>query len=93
MDEYLSLPRRRNLLINCLFWLNTLPLGTLLDRVLTCGLSPVGAALGEGKRVKLGGRPDGAAGVVDTLRVLLHKDDYCTRGSLTHRFTCLLLIF
>jgi hypothetical protein len=48
--------------------------GTLLDRVLTCGLSPVGVVLGERKRVKLGGRTDGADGVVDTLPDLLHRD-------------------
>jgi hypothetical protein len=39
--------------------------GTILDRVLDFNLSPAGIALDRVPRVKLGGRHDGADGVVD----------------------------
>jgi hypothetical protein len=62
--------------------------GSILDRVLDFSLSPAGIALDRVPRVKLGGRRDGADGVVDTLFDLLHRDDFRIPGSVSHRMVC-----
>jgi hypothetical protein len=49
-----------------------------------------GIALDRVPRVKLGGRRDGAGGVVDSLFDLLHRDDFRIPGSVSHCMACLM---